>query len=181
MKLYQYYKNSPTQQQLRVLVFVASFASTIFLLAALVGQYGFHMHPCELCIAQRVPYCIIAMLGTVAGMKLKSEQKLRSVALACAWLFLAEAGIATYHSGVEMGYIKGPSACTNSDKPGQTLEEMRAAIMHAQLVPCDQPMDYFFGLSMASWNALVAAVMAIATFVAIAQTARKRANKLHEK
>ena len=167
MKLYQYYKNVPAEKRLRVLLYVVSLASASFLIIALIGQYGFDLHPCELCLAQRVPYAIIAIIGLIAGRKLQSLRKLRLVALACAWLFVADAGIAVYHSGVEMGYFPGPSGCTNNGKPGQSLEEMRAAIMNAQLVPCDQPMTYVLGLSMASWNALAATGMAVITFVAL--------------
>jgi disulfide bond formation protein DsbB len=158
MNIYQYYKNNPR----RSLVYGASGIAASFLIVALIGQYGFDLHPCELCIAQRVPYGIIAMLGLISGMKLGTDKKLEMVAIICIGLFFVDAGIAAYHSAVEMGIVKGPSACTNNDRPGQTLEEMRAAIMHAQLVPCDQPMAYFLGLSMASWNGIAATITGIA-------------------
>jgi len=168
MKLYQYYTNNP----MRSLVFTASAIAAFFLIVALIGQYGFNLHPCELCLAQRVPYAIIGIFGLWAGIRF-TEKKLAMAALICALLFLSDAGIAAYHSGVEMGYIKGPSACTNNDKPGQTLEEMRAAIMHAQLVPCDQPMAYVLGLSMATWNMIGALVVTVGMFIMRAKI-RKR-------
>ena len=160
VNIYQYYSKNPV----RALVYASSAVSAFFLGAALVGQYGFNLHPSELCIAQRVPYALIAMIGLIGGMKIMSQPKLEKVAFLCAFLFVADAGIAAYHSGVEMGWIKGPSACTNNDNPNQTLEEMRAAIMNAQLVPCDQPMAYFFGLSMATWNMMAASGTALILF-----------------
>jgi disulfide bond formation protein DsbB len=157
VKLYQYY----SKNTVRSLVYASSAISAFFLGAALVGQYGFNLHPCELCIAQRVPYALIAMIGLISGMKIVSEPKLRKVAILCIVLFITDAGIAAYHTGVETGIFKGPSACTNDSKPNQTLEEMRAAIMNAQLVPCDQPMAYIFGLSMAAWNMIAASGTAL--------------------
>lgn len=174
VNIYQYYSNNPV----RSLVYGASAVSALFLAAALVGQYGFKMHPCELCIAQRVPYSIIALVGLVAGMKVTSPSLLRKVALLCGLLFVVEAGLAGYHSGVEFGVFKGPSGCTNNSKPDQTLEEMRAAIMNAQLVPCDQPMEYFFGLSMATWNLIAASGVAFSLFFLLAR-ASKTSGKNH--
>ena len=161
-------------ESLRALLFAASGASACFLSLALAGQFGFGLHPCELCLAQRVPYAAVAMLGLLAGLYVRGEKNLYRVAVLCGLLFIADGGIAAYHSGVESGLFKGPSACTNNDKPGQTLEEMRAAILHAQLVPCDQPMVYVFGLSMASWNVVAATAASIATFAALVRIRRRR-------
>jgi disulfide bond formation protein DsbB len=135
--------------------------------AALIAQYGFNMHPCELCLAQRVPYALIALIGLVAAMKVKGAGGLRKVALVCGLLFLVDAGIAGYHTGVETGVFTGPSACSNSSTGEQTLEEMRAAIRNAQLVPCDQPMAHFLGLSMAAWNMVGATLLTVGVFVCL--------------
>ena len=156
----------------KALVCCAGLLGAGLLAAALVGQYGFHLHPCELCIAQRVPYAAIVLLA-LASLRMP-EVKMQTVALLCALLFLIDGGIAFYHSGVEFGIFPGPSGCTNNDKAGATLEEMRAAIMNAQLVPCDQPMAYILGLSMASWNAVAAFSCAVFTFAGLKAVRRKR-------
>ena len=75
-----------------------------------------------------------------------------------------------------MKIFAGPSACTSDAKTGQTLEEMRAAIMNAQLVPCDQPMAKFLGLSMAMWNAIAAGVLAVGSFVLAQKCHRRQQN-----
>ncbi len=158
---------------MRGLVFACSAVAAVFLMTALVFQYGFKMHPCELCMAQRVPYGVIAMLGLMGGMSLKARHQLAKVALICGILFLTDAGIAAYHSAVELGWVKGPSGCTNNDTGEQTLEQMRAAIMNAQLVPCDQPMGYFLGLSMATWNLFAASAAGVLTFVMLARISKR--------
>lgn len=169
---------SVTQNPMRSLVLASGLASTAMLAAALIGQYGFNLHPCELCLAQRVPYTLIALLGLWAAVKTLSPQRLRLFVLLCGVLFAVDSAIAVYHSAVEFGFIKGPSACTNSETGEQTLEQMRAAIRNAQLVPCDQPMAYFFGLSMATWNALAAAGMAVGVFFLRCRIGRKSAGSL---
>ena len=161
MKLYDFIRQNPE----RSLVIAAGVVSSTFLVAALIGQYGFNLHPCELCIAQRVPYIMIMLVGAAACLGIRSQQLLDRLVLLCALLFFIDGSIAIYHAGVELGVFPGPSGCTNNDKPGASLEEMRAAIMNAQLVPCDQPMAYILGLSMATWNAAAAMCSAAATFL----------------
>jgi len=138
----------------RALVWLSGLASGCFLVFALVSEYGFGLFPCELCLAQRVPYAVMVGLGVVACV-VKSPKIMWFFALLCAGLFFVDAGIAFYHAAVEMHWITGPSACTANTQE-QTLEEMRAAIMGAALVSCDQPMVHVLGLSMAAWNGVAA-------------------------
>jgi disulfide bond formation protein DsbB len=140
------------------------------LLAALTAQYGFSLHPCDLCIYQRYPYLAIVLLAGLAFF-LKNPGLQRGALWICVLLFLLDAGIAGYHTAVEYGWVTGPSACSSSDSGNMTLEEMRAAIMNAPLVSCSQAMAYFFGLSMAAWNAIAASVMALVIFLVLRKTA----------
>ena len=156
----------------KTIVVLSGATSAAFLAFALISQYGFHLHPCELCIAQRVPYTLIVVFAILACFCCSSERAMRRSAFICGLLFLVDMGIAIYHSGVEFGVFTGPSGCTNNDKPGASIEEMRAAIMNAQLVPCDQPMAYIFGLSMASWYALAAMGMAALVFYLLKNSRR---------
>ena len=138
--------------------------STALLGTALVGQYGFGLHPCHLCLYQRYPYAAIIALGA-AGFFIRNPRLQLAIAVACIALFALDAGIASYHAGVEAGIFPGPSGCTSSGKTGQTLEELRAEILNAPLVTCDQAMVYVLGLSMAAWNAIAAAVMSIVSLI----------------
>lgn len=150
----------------RLLLALAA-ASAAILGTALVAQYGFDLHPCELCLYQRYPYGVVILLGILGYLAVKSEKILRLLLLLCGLLLVADGGIATYHAGVEKGVFPGPSACSSSASSGESLEEMRAAILNAPLVPCNQPMASFLGLSMAAWNALAAFGLALAAFAAL--------------
>jgi disulfide bond formation protein DsbB len=145
----------------KCLLRLMAIASLGMLAAALVGQYGFGWHPCDLCLKQRYPYAAIAALGLLGAWFVKSPKLLFAIAWLCVLLFAVDAGIAFYHTGVEMGWFTGPSACSNTGTGEQTLEEMRAAIMNAPLVSCDQAMAYVLGLSLAAWNVLAASLLAV--------------------
>jgi len=151
----------------RALLLALSAISAGMLGVALIAQYGFGLYPCELCMLQRYPYVAIVALGIFGAIVAKTPHHLRIMVWLCALLLLADAGIAAYHAGVETGLFPGPAACTSSDKPGETLEEMRAAIMNAQLVPCDQPMAHVLGISMAGWNAIAASLLFIGTIIIV--------------
>lgn len=142
----------------RVLLLLCALFSFLMLAVALIGQYGFGLHPCDLCIYQRIPYAAIVFLGLVGAFLPKARRFQYAIAVVCALLFLVDAGIAGYHTGVETGIFKGPTACSSDGKVGQTLEEIRAAILNAPLVTCAQAMIYVLGLSMAAWNMIAATI-----------------------
>lgn len=134
-------------------------ASASMLIFALVAQYGFSLHPCELCLWQRYPYAAILAIATLAFLCAKSPRVLWWAALTCALLFVVDSGIAFYHAGVEWHIFPGLTGCSAS-ATGESIADLRAAIMNAPLVSCDQAMASVLGLSMAAWNSLAAAVLA---------------------
>jgi disulfide bond formation protein DsbB len=145
----------------KCLLLGAVIASAVMLTAAFAAQYGFGLYPCELCMAQRYPYAAIIVLGLI-GCLVKSPRSRYGIAMLCALLFLIDSGIAFYHTGVELGWFPTPSACSNPASTGhETLEEMRAQIMSAPLVTCNQAMAHIFGLSLAAWNGIGALAFAL--------------------
>lgn len=147
-----------------LLLWVGVFAA-FMLSSALIGQYGFDLHPCDLCIYQRYPYLAIIIVSLLGGWVIKSPQVVGWLLLLCVALLFVDTGIAFYHTGVEYGWFLGPDACSNDASGEMTLEQMRAAIRNAPLVTCAQAMAYIFGLSMAAWNAAMAFAVAIATLM----------------
>lgn len=147
-----------------VLFAVAAFSAAM-LAGALTGQYGLGWHPCDLCIMQRYPYAAIIAIGLGAGFFLRSARAQWWVLLLCIVLLWVDAGIAFYHTGVELEWFKGPDACSNADSGEMTLEEMRRAILNAPLVSCSQAMAYVMGLSLAAWNTIFASIMAVVLMV----------------
>ena len=137
--------------------------SAAMLAAAYIAQFGFSLHPCDLCLKQRYPYMAVIAVAGCAWWLAKTPARERFALLLCALLFALDAGIAGYHTGVEYGWFPGPDACSSAATIGMTIEEMRKQLLDAPLVSCSQAMAYIFGLSMAAWNALLATLAAFAT------------------
>ena len=87
---------------------------------------------------------------------------------------MAGAGIAAWHSGVELKILPGPTACSG----GIALDGSPAALVDqllaAPVVRCDEVPWSLFGLSMANWNMLITAAMAILAGAALRQTFKSR-------
>ena len=133
--------------------FVVLGASIFALGFALVSQYGFGFHPCELCIWQRWAYGAV-IVSALLSFRFKWAFKLMILAL------VALTALAAYHFGIEQKWWEGFQKCTSAFKGG-TLEELRAQIMGAPVVRCDEASWFFLKLSMAGWNVLYSAFLIV--------------------
>lgn len=154
-------------------------AILLFALAALASvftaQYGFGLIPCELCLAQRVPYYIVVAL-TLAATLLKLQGKtLRIVLALCALAFAVDAGIALYHVGVEHHWWAGPQACTAGAGTVTSVEDLMAALQKPIDVPqCDKPAWLLAGISMAGYNLLACLIMSVFSALSARRVGAKR-------
>ena len=147
----------------RLLVPLLGAGSACMLLAAAVFEHGFGLAPCVMCLWQRWPHWIVAVLGALAlafGRTAAGPALTRSVPGLMAAVLLAGAGVAFWHAGVELGLLPGPAVCGGS----VSLEGDAAAVLDnllaAPVVRCDEVSWSFLGISMAGWNGLVSLAMA---------------------
>jgi len=138
---------------------------------ALALQYGWHYHPCELCLLERMPYyvgaalMVIGFLTAIAGWRRLTCLLFIIIAL----LMLYDFGLSIYHVGVERHYWPGPTACasaTASALPAQAGDLLSGLANSQVIIPCDIAGGYIFGLSFAEWNVL--ACLGFAIFAAFA-------------
>ncbi|WP_170607859.1 disulfide bond formation protein B [Ruegeria arenilitoris] len=141
----------------RILVILASGGSAILLLAAWGFQYIGELSPCKMCIWQRYPHGAAVLLGVLAF----AVPSLSLTYLLGALAALTTAGIGIFHAGVEQGLWQGPSTCTSGDVGALSQQDLFNQIMNAPLVRCDEIPWEFLGLSMAGWNAVTSAGLAL--------------------
>ncbi|MDF1801667.1 disulfide bond formation protein B [Thalassovita sp.] len=146
----------------KTLISLAAAGSAGLLGGAFVFQFlGYP--PCELCLWQRWPHAAAIVIGVIA---------LAAPAALWCWLgALAAAitgGLGVYHTGVERDWWEGPTSCTGTGglNAGNLL-----SMDGPKLIMCDQVAWDLFGISMASWNALVSfGLMAVWIMAARART-----------
>ena len=124
---------------------------------AYVGQYVFHLFPCEMCWWQRYAHFAALALAVLA--------LLRPSAKALTWLaalaILVGGLLGLYHAGVEYGWWQGLTACTSEVKLG---DDPLSAILNAPLIRCDQVQWSFAGISLAGFNFLISVPAALLIF-----------------
>lgn len=145
-----------------ILILLAAAGSAALLIGALAFQHIGGMAPCKLCLWQRWPHGVAIGAGAL-GLFARPVPGAGLGALAA----LASALIGGYHTGVERGWWQGPSDCSGGPVAGLSSDELLARIMAAPLVRCDEVPWEMWGLSMASWNALASAGLAVIWLMAL--------------
>lgn len=138
---------------------------------AFAAQYLGGLAPCVLCIYQRYPYGVVAGLGILALLLGGSRGTVRALVALAGIALLVNAGIAAFHVGVEQHWWAGTAECGATLGAGLTAEELKAQLMAAPVVRCDEIPWSLFGISMAGYNFLLALVSGLA---ALAWAARSR-------
>jgi disulfide bond formation protein DsbB len=121
---------------------------------AYVGQYAFHLFPCEMCWWQRYAHFAALALALLALARPKATLLTWLAALA----ILVGGLLGLYHAGVEYGWWQGLTACTSEVKLGA---DPLSAILDAPLIRCDQVQWSLAGISLAGFNFLISVPAAL--------------------
>ena len=135
---------------------------------AFAAEVAFGLEPCRLCLYQRVPYAAAAILA-ILMFGLPRRHLAAAVALT-AGVFLAGAGIAFHHVGVEQNWWESAAACGGALALPATTEELLAGLSPEP--PCDQPAWTLFGVSMAGYNLVASIALAAACLAGAARLRR---------
>ncbi|HEX9169647.1 MAG TPA: disulfide bond formation protein B [Roseiarcus sp.] len=149
--------SSPTARAL--IIAIASLA----ILAAVWILQGLGYQPCELCLTQRYTFYAAApfALLTAFAASRSADGLARGGFALLAAAFLANAALAAYHVGVEYRWWAGPTACTGGLTGSLNVRDLAKALDSVKVVRCDEVQLRIAGLSLAGWNVLASAALAI--------------------
>jgi disulfide bond formation protein DsbB len=158
-----------------VTVFSGIFAASAgALFAALYSQLALGLDPCVLCLYQRVPFWAAVVLSLL-GLAMRANKKAVQIILGfCALLFLINAGIATYHTGVEKRWWT--SAVEGCEVPNFAADpSLWEKILTAPAASCADIAwrDPVLGLTMANLNVVYCLALFAGCLIAL-QAARKQ-------
>lgn len=127
---------------------------------AFASQYWGGLNPCEMCWWQRYAY-MAAIVPLLPPALLVLDRSVRRLCLLAGGLvFLVGSGLSLFHAGVEQKWWQGFTACTAPMSAGG-LEDLRAAILAAPAVRCDEIPWSLFGISIAGYSALASLLLAL--------------------
>src|SRR4051794_20235967 len=147
--------------------------------ATLAGAWFFQLVleilPCPLCLEQRYAYYLavpLAVLVAIAASKGASRPLVIAGLALLGVAALCNAGLGTYHAGVEWGFWPGPTDCTGQiggfGKAGNLLDQLDKV----KVIRCDEVQFRFLGISLAGYNVLISLLMAAVAGWGIARTAK---------
>jgi disulfide bond formation protein DsbB len=140
-------------------------------------QLALDIRPCPLCLEQRYAYYLaipLAALTALAAARDAPRALLYLALLILALATLANAGLATYHAGVEWKFWPGPTECTGPILDFGSAGSLLERLDKVKVVRCDEVQWRFLGLSLAGYNVLISLLMsAIAAWGITRLAARK--------
>lgn len=140
-------------------ILLASLGSFLILMGAFGFQYLAGLAPCPMCIWQRWPHAAAIVIGLVAMTVLWRFR--RPLSLAGFAAMSVSAGLGVFHAGVEQRLWDGPSTCVGADPTALNADDLFEHLMQAPLVRCDEIVWDLWGVTMAGWNAILSAGLAL--------------------
>ncbi len=139
------------------------------LIVAWLGGRVFAIEPCILCLYQRIPYAIVAVVAAAAAL-LPLSPKHRRVAIAiCSLVFIAGSILAFYSVGVEEHWWAGVPGCRVPTEPEtvSTGDLLASLSQRGGLRACDEGVWRLFGVSLAGYNVVLQGLAALAGFLGL--------------
>ena len=161
----------PLPSQLGLL---AALGSGALLGGALYFQYVVGLAPCEMCHWQRWPHIAAIAAGLLAAAAFAWPRLALVLLLVAVTALLVTAAIGLFHAGVEYRWWTGPQSCAGGVPRGLSAEQLKQYLLGARMVRCDETMWAMWGISMAGWNAILSAALALVLGWGVASRLRAR-------
>lgn len=119
---------------------------------AYTAQYVFGLQPCNLCLWQRIPFWLSIAFLLFALIKKDNVKIVIAMLALTAIAMFSDAGLAFFHSGVELHWWKNPFGCAVTTGDSTDVEALQQQLLETEAVSCDKITWAFLGFSMANWS-----------------------------
>ena len=137
------------------------FISIIALVSAYFIEYVLGYKPCNLCLIERWPY-LIATIFILTNLITNKIEKIILIILAI--IFAAATILSFYHVGIEQGFFDESLVCISNNEINSLNKEDIIKELQKEVVSCKNVEFTFFGLSLATINAVISFVLSAITF-----------------
>ena len=134
--------------------------SVFALAAAYFIQYVLKHQPCNLCLIERIPY-VFSIIVISIFLFTKQYEKFSLIVLSI--IFFSAALIASYHFGIEQGFIKESLVCDLNSESDNLSKEALLNQLKEVPVSCKDVTFKIFGLSLATFNIFTTLVLGVIT------------------
>tara|TARA_B100001121_G_scaffold215118_1_gene188721 strand:+ start:341 stop:826 length:486 start_codon:yes stop_codon:yes gene_type:complete len=145
--------------------------SVFSILFAFYVEYVLEHKPCNLCLLQRLPY-ILSIILIILVTIFKNLERLLFLFLSL--IFLLGSLLALYHVGIERGLISESYICGNGIDTSSTDKTEILNQLENKVISCKNVTFTIFGLSLATINTFISAVIATITLKIFLKYEKKR-------
>ena len=124
----------------------------------LIMEHLFNIHPCKLCLYQRIPYYIIIILAGI-NFAIKQQKFARFFVIGSAILLFSNAILSFYHAGIEYGFFANIVNCQNMVN-ADSVTDLLDQITNKLAIDCAKP-AFIFIFSLSGWNFFLSLTLGI--------------------
>ena len=148
-------------QKNNIILIIIFFIILLSIISALIIEHALGHKPCSLCLYERVPYFLSALLM----IKIFFFKKYEKITLFILFLvFTVSALLAFYHFGIEQGFFY-ESFIYNVEEQSEILsKEQLLKELNKNIVSCKDVTFRILGLSLAAVNTILSIVLSIIFF-----------------
>ena len=134
-------------------IFLVSILIFIFLVLflAFIIQYRLDHQPCKLCVYERIPYFLSALL--IIKMLLVNKNEKITLLIISLTFFIGFL-LSFYHFGIEQGFFRESFACTTDVGKILTKEDLLEELKNNNIISCKDVSFRILGLSLATINTI---------------------------
>ena len=141
-----------------IILIIIFFIILLSIISALIIEYVLGHKPCGLCLYERIPYFLSAIL-IIKILFFKKYEKITLLILFLVFIFSSL--LAFYHLGIEQGFFSESFVC-NLDNQSITLtKEQLLKELNQNIVSCKEVTFRILGLSLTAINIILSFVLSI--------------------
>ena len=145
-------------QKNNIILIIIFFIILLSIISALIIEHALGHKPCSLCLYERVPYVLSALLI----IKIFFYKKYEKITLLILFLvFISSALLAFYHFGIEQGFFSESFVCNVENQLKILSKEQLLKELNQNVVSCKKVTFRILGLSLASINTILSVVLSI--------------------
>ena len=145
------------QKKNLILIFVF-FIILLLIISTLIIEHVLGHQPCNLCLYERVPYFLSALL-IVKIFFFKKYEKITFLILFL--IFMISAILAFYHFGIEQGFFDESFVCNVENQSEILSKEQLLKELNQNVISCKDVTFRILGLSLAAINTILSVVLSI--------------------
>jgi len=141
-----------------IILIIIFFIILLSIISALIIEYVLGHKPCGLCLYERIPYFLSALLI----IKIFFFKKYEKITLLILFLiFMFSALLAFYHFGIEQGFFEESFVCSIENQSNILSKEQLLKELNKNIVSCKEVTFKILGLSLAAINTILSVLLSI--------------------